>query len=219
MRVLLIEDDIMIAKGIVSGLKSAGMSVDWVRDGVQAQAALREVGYAIALLDLGLPGADGLEVLELARAKGVETPVLVITARDGVDDRVHGLDLGADDYLIKPFELRELQARMRALIRRRAGRATSVLIAGSSELNTETHELSRDGVTDVLPAREYALMLALLERPGRILSRSQIEERIYGWGEEVESNAVDVLIHSVRRKFGKDVILNVRGAGWMAPKS
>ena len=219
MRVLLIEDDIMIAKGIVSGLKSAGMSVDWVRDGVQAQAALREGGYAIALLDLGLPGADGLEVLELTRAKGVETPVLVITARDGVDDRVHGLDLGADDYLIKPFELRELQARMRALIRRRAGRATSVLIAGSSELNTETHELSRDGVTDVLPAREYALMLALLERPGRILSRSQIEERIYGWGEEVESNAVDVLIHSVRRKFGKDVILNVRGAGWMAPKS
>ena len=219
MRVLLIEDDIMIAKGIVSGLKSAGMSVDWVRDGVQAQAALREGGHAIALLDLGLPGADGLEVLELARAKGVETPVLVITARDGVDDRVHGLDLGADDYLIKPFELRELQARMRALIRRRAGRATSVLIAGSSELNTETHELSRDGVTDVLPAREYALMLALLERPGRILSRSQIEERIYGWGEEVESNAVDVLIHSVRRKFGKDVILNVRGAGWMAPKS
>ena len=219
MRVLLIEDDIMIAKGIVSGLKSAGMSVDWVRDGVQAQAALREGGYAIALLDLGLPGADGLEVLELARAKGVETPVLVITARDGVDDRVHGLDLGADDYLIKPFELRELQARMRALIRRRAGRATSVLIAGSSELNTETHELSRDGVTDVLPAREYALMLALVERPGRILSRSQIEDRIYGWGEEVESNAVDVLIHSVRRKFGKDIILNVRGAGWMAPKS
>ena len=219
MRVLLIEDDIMIAKGIVSGLKSAGMSVDWVRDGVQAQAALREGGHAIALLDLGLPGADGLEVLELARAKGVETPVLVITARDGVDDRVHGLDLGADDYLIKPFELRELQARMRALIRRRAGRATSVLIAGSSELNTETHELYRDGVTDVLPAREYALMLALLERPGRILSRSQIEDRIYGWGEEVESNAVDVLIHSVRRKFGKDVILNVRGAGWMAPKS
>jgi two-component system OmpR family response regulator len=209
----------MIAKGIVSGLKSAGMSVDWVRDGLQAEAALRDDGYTIVLLDLGLPGADGLEVLELARAKGVETPVLVITARDGVDDRVHGLDLGADDYLIKPFELRELQARMRALIRRRAGRATSVLIAGSSELNTETHELSRDGVTDVLPAREYALMLALLERPGRILSRSQIEERIYGWGEEVESNAVDVLIHSVRRKFGKDVILNVRGAGWMAPKS
>ena len=219
MRILLIEDDAMIAEGVVSGLKTAGMSVDWVHDGLQAEAALHDDGYAIVLLDLGLPGADGLEILKLARAKGVETPVLVITARDGVDDRVQGLDLGADDYLIKPFELRELQARMRALVRRRAGRATSVLIAGSSELNTETHELSRDGVTDVLPAREYAVMLALIERPGRILSRSQIEERIYGWGEEVESNAVEVLIHSIRRKFGKDVILNVRGAGWMAPKS
>lgn len=209
----------MIAEGVVAGLKAAGMSVDWVRDGLQAETALRDGGYAIALLDLGLPGVDGLEILKLARGRGVETPVLVITARDGVDDRVSGLDLGADDYLVKPFELRELQARMRALMRRRAGRATSLLIAGSSELNTETHELSRDGVTEVLPAREYALMAALLERPGRILSRSQIEERIYGWGEEVESNAVDVLIHSIRRKFAKDVILNVRGAGWMAPKS
>jgi DNA-binding response OmpR family regulator len=216
---LLVEDDAMIADGIIAGLKTAGMSVDWVRDGIQAEAALRDGGYAIALLDLGLPGADGLEVLKLARSKGVETPVCVITARDGVDDRVSGLDLGADDYLVKPFELRELLARMRALIRRRAGRATSVLVAASSELNTETHELSRDGLSDVLPAREYALMLALLERPGRILSRSQIEERIYGWGEEVESNAVDVLIYSIRRKFGKDVIFNVRGAGWMAPKS
>ncbi|HXT06680.1 MAG TPA: response regulator transcription factor [Roseiarcus sp.] len=219
MRVLLVEDDAMIGEAVVSGLKVAGMAVDWVRNGVQAQAALREGGYAIALLDLGLPGQDGLAVLKLARNQGVETPVLIITARDGIDDRVAGLDLGADDYLAKPFELRELQARMRALMRRRAGRATSVLIAGASELNTETHEFSRDGMTDVLSAREYALMLALIERPARILSRSQIEERIYGWGEEVESNAVDVLIHSIRRKFGKGVILNVRGAGWMAPKS
>lgn len=219
MRILLVEDDAMIAEGVVSGLKAAGMSVDWLRDGVQAEIALRDSGYAIVLLDLGLPGADGLEVLKLARRRGIETPVLVITARDGVDDRVNGLDLGADDYLVKPFEMRELQARIRALIRRRAGRATSLLIAGPSELNTETHELSHGDVTDVLPAREYALVLALLERPGRILSRSQIEERIYGWGEEVESNAVDVLIHSIRRKFGKEVILNVRGAGWMVPKS
>jgi two-component system OmpR family response regulator len=219
LKVLLVEDDAMIAEGVVSGLKTAGMSVDWVRDGVQAEATLREGGYAIALLDLGLPGVDGFEVLKLVRSKGVDTPVLIITARDGVDDCVHGLDLGADDYLVKPFELRELQARMRALIRRHAGRATSVLVAGPSELNTETHGFSRGGVAEVLPAREYALMLSLLERPGRILSRSQIEERIYGWGEEVESNAVDVLIHSIRRKFGKDVILNVRGAGWMAPRS
>ena len=219
MRILLVEDDRMIGEGVARGLKSAGASVDWVRDGLQAGDALREGGYAIVLLDLGLPGADGLEVLRLARAQGVETPVLVITARDGVDDCVRGLDLGADDYLVKPFELRELQARMRALIRRHAGRATSLLIAGASELNTETHELCREGVADVLSAREYALMLALMERPGRIMSRSQIEQRIYGWGEEVESNAVDVLIHAIRKTFGKDVILNVRGAGWMAPKT
>ena len=219
MRVLLVEDDVMIADGIVAGLKTAGMSVDWVRDGLQAESALRDGEYAIALLDLGLPGTDGLQVLKLARQSGVETPVLVITARDGVDDRVTGLDLGADDYLIKPFELRELQARMRALIRRRAGRAISVLVGVDSELNTETHEFSHGDVTETLPAREYALMLALLERPGRILSRAQIEERIYGWGEEVESNAVDVLIHAIRRKFGKDVILNVRGVGWMVRKS
>ena len=219
MRVLLVEDDAMIGEAVASGLRAAGMAVDWVRDGGRAEAALRDGGYAVALLDLGLPGQDGLEVLKQARSRGVETPLLVITARDGIDDRVAGLDLGADDYLIKPFELRELQARMRALIRRRAGRATSALIAGPSELNTETHELCRDGVREVLPAREYAVMLALMERPGRILSRAQIEDRIYGWGEEVESNAVDVLIHSIRRKFGKLVILNVRGAGWMASKS
>ena len=218
MRVLLVEDDTMIAEGVVSGLRAAGMSVDWVRDGAAAQDGLRTGGYAIVLLDLGLPDADGFEVLRLARAKGIDTPVLIITARDGIDERVRGLDLGADDYLVKPFELRELQARMRALIRRGAGRATPVLVAGSSKLDTETHELSHAGVADVLPAREYALMLALLERPGRILSRGQLEERLYGWGEEVESNAIDVLIHSIRRKFGRNVILNVRGAGWLVPK-
>jgi len=215
----LVEDDPMIAEGVVVGLRAAGMSVDWVRDGLHGEAALRDGGYAVALLDLGLPGADGLDVLKFARSEGVETPVLVITARDGVDDRVGGLDLGADDYLVKPFEMRELQARIRALVRRRAGRATSALIAGASELNTETHLFSRGDVSEVLPAREFALMLALMERPGRILSRAQIEERIYGWGEEVESNAVDVLIHSIRRKFGRDVVLNVRGAGWMVAKS
>ena len=219
LRVLLVEDDTMIAEGVLAGLKAAGMSVDWVREAAEAEEALRSGGYAIALLDLGLPGADGLDVLRLARRQGVGTPVLVITARDGVDDRVRGLDLGADDYLVKPFELRELEARMRAVIRRQTGRTTAVLIAGTSELNTETHELTRAYVAEVLPAREYALMFALMERPGRILSRAQIEERIYGWGEEVESNAVDVLIHSIRRKFGKDTILNVRGAGWLVPKS
>ena len=175
--------------------------------------------YAITLLDLGLPDADGLNLLKTARREGVETPVLIITAREGLDERIAGLDLGADDYLVKPFQTRELLARMRALIRRRAGRATPLLVAGQADLNVETHELSHGGLAEVLPAREYALMHALIERPGRILSRSQIEERIYGWGEEVDSNAVDVLIHSIRRKFGKEIILNVRGAGWMVAKS
>ena len=219
MRVLLVEDDVMIGDGLIAALGAEGMSVDWVRDGAAAEVALHDTGFAIVLLDLGLPGAEGLDLLKSARSQGVETPVLIITARGGVDDRVSGLDLGADDYLLKPFEVRELLARMRALIRRCAGRATSTLVAGGVELDAETHELRAGGANGVLSAREYAVMHALMERPGRILSRSQIEERVYGWGEEVESNAVDVLIHSIRRKFGKNVILNVRGAGWMLQKS
>ncbi|MDE2364287.1 MAG: response regulator [Hyphomicrobiales bacterium] len=219
MRILLIEDDRMLGEALVAALSGEGMTVDWVRDGAQAEAALRDIGYSIVLLDLGLPDADGLDLLTAARRRGSETPVLVVTARDGLDDRVAGLDLGADDYLVKPFEMRELLARMRALIRRRAGSAVSSLTTGSTELNVETHELAHGDASAVLPAREFAVMHALMERPGRILSRAQIEERIYGWGEEVESNAVDVLIHSIRRKLGKDVILNVRGAGWMVAKS
>ncbi|AWN42530.1 response regulator transcription factor [Methylobacterium durans] len=219
MRILLIEDDAMIGEGLVRALAAQGMSIDWVRDGREAEAALRGDGHALVLLDLGLPGTDGLDLLKNARSRGVDTPVLVITARDAVDSRVGGLDLGADDYLVKPFETRELLARMRAVLRRRSGRATSCLVAGPTELDTETHALSHADAVAVLPAREFALMNALMERPGRILSRAQIEERIYGWGEEVESNAVDALIHAIRRKFGKGVILNVRGAGWMVPKS
>lgn len=219
MRVLLLEDDAMIGEGLSRTLAEEGMSVDWVHDGRGAEAALGDGGYAIVLLDLGLPGAEGLDLLKAARSRGFDTPVLIITARDGIDHRVAGLDLGADDYLVKPFETRELLARMRAVLRRRAGRAISHLIAGAIELNTETHELSHADIVQVLPAREYALMNALMERPGRILSRSQVEERIYGWGEEVESNAVDALIYSIRRKFGKCIIFNVRGAGWMVPKS
>ena len=219
MRVLLVEDDVMIGEGLAAALGAEGMSVDWVRDGAAAEAVLHDQGFAIVLLDLGLPGMDGLELLKLARGRSVDTPILVITARGAVEDRVSGLDLGADDYLLKPFEIRELTARMRALIRRRAGRATSKLVAGDIELDAETHELRHGDTKAVLSAREYALMHALIERPGRILSRTQLEERIYGWGEEVESNAVDVLIHSVRRKFGKTMILNVRGAGWMLAKS
>ena len=219
MRVLLVEDDVTIGEGLTAALSADGMSVDWVRDGAAAEAALCDAGLTIVLLDLGLPGADGLDLLKAARRRGVDTPVLIITARGSVEDRVSGLDLGADDYLLKPFEVRELAARMRALIRRRAGRATSMLVAGDVELDVGTHELRHGDARAILSAREFSLMHALMERPGRILSRQQIEERIYGWGEEVESNAVDVLIHSVRSKFGKSIILNVRGAGWMLPRS
>ncbi len=208
----------LIGDGLVTALKAVGMSVDWVRDGMSAQEALRDAGYAIVLLDLGLPGLDGMAVLKAARRQGVETPVLIITARDAVESRVAGLDLGADDYLVKPFELPELMARMRALLRRRAGRATLKLSSSEAALDSGTHEFSHGERAGILPAREYALMQALMERPGHILSRAQIEERIYGWGEEVESNAVEVLIHAIRRKFGKGAILNVRGAGWMVPK-
>ncbi|MBU6398397.1 MAG: response regulator transcription factor [Rhodospirillales bacterium] len=218
MRVLLIEDDKQIGDGLVAALKAAGMAVDWVRDGVMALEALRDPAYAIGLLDLGLPGADGMTVLKAARQQGLETPILIITARDAIESRVTGLDLGADDYLVKPFEVPELLARMRALLRRRTGRATPRLSTGEAMLDTATHQFSCGGHTETLSAREYALMQILMERPGHIFSRAQIEDRIYGWGEEVESNAVEVLIHSIRRKFGKGVILNIRGAGWMVPK-
>ena len=219
MRVLLLEDDTMIGEGLCRALAAEGMSVDWVRNGIDGETAFHDAAYAIVLLDLGLPDAEGADLLKAARRRGIDTPVLIITARDGLDQRVSGLDLGADDYLVKPFEVRELLARMRAILRRRVGKTTSRLAAGPTELDTATHELSHNGVTNVLSAREFALMHALIERPGRILSRAEIEERIYGWNEEVESNAVDFLIHSIRRKFGKGIISNVRGTGWMVPRS
>ena len=218
MRVLLIEDDRMIGKGLVTALNREGMVVDWVRDGNDGAEGLAIGGHALVLLDIGLPGPSGLELLKCARQAGNRTPVLVITARDGLDDRIKGLDLGADDYILKPFEIRELVARMRAVLRRHAGAAQSILQAGGLLLDLGSHEVTFAATTSILPAREFALMQALVERPGTILSRRQIEERIYGWGEEVESNAVDVLIHSIRKKFDKDIIRNVRGAGWMVLK-
>jgi DNA-binding response OmpR family regulator len=218
MRILLIEDDAMIGKGLSQALQDAGMSVDWVRDGLQGGEAISVGDYAMVLLDLGLPGRSGSEILKAARQAGNKTPVLVITARDELDDRVAGLDLGADDYLVKPFEIRELLARIRAVLRRFGGQAVSLLGNGEIALDLASHEVAYRGKSHVLPAREFALMHALLERPGTILSRTQLEEKIYGWGDEVESNAIDVLIHYIRRKFDKDVIRNVRGAGWMVPK-
>jgi len=213
-RVLLAEDDEMIGRGLAQALEGAGWSVDWVRDGALAQSALRDGGYTCVLLDLGLPAQDGIEVLRRARERGDATPVLVLTARDGVDDRVQGLDLGADDYVPKPFEFRELVARMRAVVRRRDGSAHSVIGGGALRLDLSTREALLDGRREALTAREFSLLHALLERPGAILSREQLEHRIYGWGEEVSSNAVDVLIHGMRRKIGPEAIRNVRGLGW-----
>ena len=214
MRALLVEDDDMIGRSLVHALKGAGWSVDWVRDGALAHSALADGDYRCVLLDLGLPGLDGTEVLRRARARGDLTPVLVLTARDGLDDRIQGLDLGADDYLLKPFEVGELLARMRAVVRRRSGVAQSIVGNGVVQLDLATREVLRGGAREALTAREFALLQALLERPGAILSREQLENRIYGWGEEVSSNAVDVLIHGMRRKLGPDAIRNVRGLGW-----
>ncbi|TFY97459.1 response regulator transcription factor [Ramlibacter rhizophilus] len=214
MRVLLVEDDEMIGQSLKPALAANGWSVDWVKDGLLAQSALADGDYACVLLDLGLPKRDGIEFLRIAREKGDRTPVLVLTARDGLDDRITGLDGGADDYLVKPYELRELLARMRAIIRRRDGSAHSVIGAPSLQLDLTTREVLVAGERTQLSAREFALLHALLERPGAILSREQLENRIYGWGEEVSSNAVDVLIHGMRRKLGPDAIRNVRGLGW-----
>ena len=214
MRVLLVEDDEMIGHSLREALNAGGWSVDWVKDGLLAQSALADGDYACVLLDLGLPKVDGVEVLRKARAGGNRTPVLVLTARDGVDDRVAGLDLGADDYLLKPYEMRELLARMRAVIRRRDGAAHSVIGTVGVQLDLTTREVVVQGERAQLSAREFSLLHALLERPGAILSREQLENRIYGWGEEVSSNAVDVLIHGMRRKLGADTIRNVRGLGW-----
>jgi DNA-binding response OmpR family regulator len=215
MRVLIIEDDRMLGKALQQALGDDGYTVDWVRNAGDGIEAASNASYAVILLDMGLPDQDGLEVLRAIRSSGASTPVIVITARDGLDDRVRGLDVGADDYVLKPFEIRELLARMRAVVRRRlGGQANTVMRHGGLSVDLDSHRVEYCGQSHVLGAREFALVCALIERPGAVLTRSQIEERLYGWGEEVESNAVDVLIHYVRRRFGKDIIRNLRGSGW-----
>ncbi len=218
MRLLLIEDDRMIATDLKQALGRAGYSVDWAEDGVAGQEALALGGYTAALLDLGLPRRSGLELLAAARQRGDATPILILTARDGVEDRVAGLDLGADDYLQKPFEFQELLARLRAVVRRRDGHAQSLIGGGELQLDLARREALHRGERLPLSAREFALLHALLERPGAVLSREQLEQRIYGWGEEVSSNAVEVIIHGLRKRLGSDAIRNVRGLGWHVPK-
>ena len=219
MRVLLVEDDPMIGEAIQGALKDASYATDWVKDGQTALTTLGCQHYDLVLLDLGLPGKDGLEVLASIRAKANPIPLLIITARDGLDDRLRGLDGGADDYVSKPFQMAELLARMRAVLRRKGGNAAPVLSNGMVSLDPATKEASLNGGSLVqLSNREFSLLQALLVRPGAILSRSELEDRIYGWGEEVESNAVEFLIHALRRKLGSEVIKNVRGVGWMVSK-
>jgi two-component system OmpR family response regulator len=220
MRVLLIEDDAMIGEAIHGALKDASYAADWVKNGQTALTTLGCQHYDLVLLDLGLPGKDGLEVLTSIRAKDNPVPLLIITARDGLDDRLRGLDGGADDYVLKPFEMAELLARMRAVLRRKGGSATPMLSNGVVSLDQATREAAvNDSAPMQLSSREFALLQALLVRPGAILSRSDLEDRIYGWGEEVGSNAVEFLIHALRRKLGSEVIKNVRGAGWMVSKN
>lgn len=219
MRILLVEDDPMIGEAIREALKDASYAADWVKNGQTALNTLSSQNYDLILLDLGLPGKDGLDVLKSIRAKNNPVPLLIITARDGLDDRIRGLDGGADDYVLKPFEMSELLARMRAVLRRKGGMSAPVLTNGIVSLDPSTREASgHEGDAVQLSNREFALLQALMIRPGAILSRSELEERVYGWGEEVESNAVEFLIHALRKKLGSEIIKNVRGVGWMVSK-
>ncbi|QJI29538.1 response regulator [Pseudomonas sp. ADAK18] len=220
MRILLVEDDPMIGDAIQGALTDASYAADWVKNGPSGLAALDTQHYDLVLLDLGLPGKDGLEVLDNIRARNNPVPLLIITARDSLDDRLRGLDGGADDYLLKPFAMAELLARMRAVLRRKGGSALPLLGNGMVSLDLLSKEASTEEQGNVpLSSREFALLQALLIRPGAILSRSDLEDRIYGWGNEVESNAVEYLIHGLRRKLGSHVIKNVRGLGWMVSKN
>jgi two-component system OmpR family response regulator len=219
MRVLLVEDDPMLGSAVHQALRDASYAVDWLQDGRAASAALTRHSFELVLLDLGLPQRDGLDVLRDLRARDDSTPVLVITARDAVEQRIEGLDRGADDYLVKPFAVGELLARMRALGRRRAGAVSPILGNGILSLDPATKKVTVAGTEHTLSNREFALLRELLIRPGAILSRAELEDRIYGWGEEVESNVIEYIIHGLRRKLGAQSIRNVRGLGWMVERT
>jgi two-component system, OmpR family, response regulator QseB len=214
MRLLLIEDDPMIGKAMREGLRGAGFVVDWVADGRAAEASLADHCYDLALLDLGLPSQDGMQVLRKLRARGATLPVLIASARDAVTDRIEGLNAGADDYVAKPFDLDELVARVHALLRRHAGSASPVQRYGALSLDAVRRRVTLRGSEVALSAREFAILEALMRRPGAVLSREQLEDAIYGWGDEVGSNAVEVHLHHLRRKLGAEAVRNVRGVGY-----
>ncbi|RPI41312.1 MAG: DNA-binding response regulator [Betaproteobacteria bacterium] len=219
MRLLLVEDDTMIGEAVLDLLRAENYAVDWVKDGEMADAALRAQGYDLVLLDLGLPRRDGMAVLRSLRARKVRVPVLIATARDSVQQRIEGLDAGADDYVLKPYDLDELLARIRALLRRAAGRAEPVYEHKGVSINPATREVTVENEPVVLSAREWAVLEPMLARPGTIFSRAQLEEKLYGWKDEISSNAVEVYIHGLRKKLGADLIQNVRGVGYMVPKN
>ena len=218
MRILLAEDDTLLGDGLRAGLRQSGFQVDWVRDGAAAERELRAQPYAAAVLDLGLPLMDGLDVLASIRRAGVTLPVLVLTARDTVPDRIRGLDRGADDYVVKPVDLDELAARLRALVRRAHGLPQDMLQALGVTLDVASRSASRDGQAVALSTREFDLLHALMLSAGRVLSREQLEQQLYAWGQEVESNAVEVHVHHLRKKLGAELIQTVRGVGYLLPR-
>ncbi len=224
MRILVVEDDTLISKALENGLKASAYAVDCVADGNQALYAPKDISYDCILLDLGLPGIDGVQLLKSWRSESINTPVIIITARDGLDDRITGLDVGADDYVVKPFDLTELLARIRAVTRRSASSSDVVTLSnGIMTLDPVTHEVvvrdeSGADVHSPLTSREYSLLEALLRRPGAVLSRETLEDKIYAFGEEVESNAIEFIIHNLRKKVGSSNIKNVRGVGWKVIK-
>jgi DNA-binding response OmpR family regulator len=215
MRILLAEDDTLLGDGLRAGLRQLGFQVDWVRNGEAAERELRDQPYGAAVLDLGLPQKDGMEVLAAVRRAGITLPVLVLTARDAVTDRIRGLDVGADDYVVKPVDLNELAARLRALVRRAHGQPQELLSAQDVELDPAGRSVRKAGTPVVLSTREFDLLQALMLNAGRVLSREQLEQHLYSWGQEVESNAVEVHIHHLRRKLGSALIQTVRGVGYV----
>jgi two-component system response regulator QseB len=219
MRVLLVEDDSMIAQGLQTGLRQHGFAVDWMQDGRSAAGALQTSAFDLVLLDLGLPHRDGIEVLRELRKRGDSTPVIILTARDEIQDRIAGLDAGADDYIVKPFDLDEVTARIRSVLRRSAGRGDPSIQHGELRLDPAARTVERAGVPVPVSAHEFSVLEALLQRPGAVLSRSQIEDRLYGWDEQIGSNAIEVYIHGLRRKLGSDAIRTLRGVGYYIPKA
>jgi two-component system, OmpR family, response regulator len=219
MRVLLIEDDAMIAQGLQTALRQGGFAVDWMRNGKSAAAALQASVFDVVLLDLGLPDRDGIDVLRELRRRGDATPVIILTARDEIQHRIAGLDAGADDYIVKPFDLDEVTARMRSVLRRAAGRGDPSIQHGELRLDPVARTVERNKVPVNLSAHEFAVLEALLQRPGAVLSRAQLEDRLYGWDEQIGSNAVEVYIHGLRRKLGSDAIRTLRGVGYFVPKA